>query len=95
MVDYAAGDVKSLLNVYSMINADLTLHATGYDFKRMIEEYSRIYTLMNISVSEGEGATNGAEVSCEDGATQSSGSYNLYGIKVSIKNEAPFFIIYR
>jgi len=80
MVDYAAGDVKSLLNVYSMINAELTLHANGYEFKRMIEEYSKRYTLMHINVAEGEGAGGGAEAG-DDGAIQK-GSYNLYGIKL-------------
>jgi hypothetical protein len=80
MVDYAAGDVKSLLNVYSMITADLTLHAHGYDFKKMIEEYSKQYVLMNIC-EDGSGTDTDSSDGEYDGATVKTTSYNLYGIK--------------
>jgi len=66
MIDYAAGDVKSLFDVYNAVNRELGIHAKDRDFKKLIEDHSDLYLEVNIGDKE----------------ELASGANNLYGIKL-------------
>jgi len=66
MIDYAAGDVRSLFDVYNAVNKELSVHAKDRDFKRLIEDHSVIYLDVNFG----------------DKQEASTAANNLYGIKL-------------